>query len=653
MAPSARSCSSLGSTIDLSGLAGVAVPLSEYNLSIKVTARDVADSPLAQFLIGQTVMIDARLGGTRADGVLWVGSPLLDASGYARVIPKTIDELLIAGGSFKVATTAPNSSGGFIPAAVQNFIQEPGSVINVSGGYVSYQGGAIQTTQLLGSNGRVYDIGAADPTISYVGIAGQFAVNRGRWGASLIYSDPLFSKGRYDPGYIAGASAGAISINAVAPVLDGAFVADLVTGGRQRALAQGGGTAPQVSLAQLPDGASLNVTFGSGPTYSVVLEPQSAAGPDPYGLGSFSLATATSWTPTLAGNAFPIFSDSLSAAGFGSITISPQNGLREAAAASLTVQPGGAVTLGNVTEIDGAINAPSGSIALTSYSPIAVGGSVPPPPDLIIGSTALLNVRGLWVNDTGAFGYAAQGSAFVNGGSVSISTPAASAYTTQTIASGVLADGTNVAGLTLVTSTDVTQSIVLAPGSVIDASSGGYVGSNGQLKYGSDGLPLGKGGSVTLQTYKGGFNPFVASTSSNDGMFSGVTTAQNPVVLGDGSATPAGATIDYFNPSNAAGDNGVAGSNFAPTDGVLRANVVMGGSIYAAGFDGGGTFSLGAPSIRIVGGGGPVISYLPAASLAGIAAATGQSASAYTNAGTNNAGTASALVAVSTARSGN
>ena len=130
------------------------------------------------------------------------------------------------------------------------------------------------------------------------------------------------------------------------------------------------------------------------------------------------------------------------------------------------------------------------------------------------------------------------------------------------------------------------------------------------------------------------------------------------MVLADGSTAPAGATIDYFNSNDLANPEQpwlwqlIQGSNFQPTDGVLRANVVLGGSIYAAGFDGGGTFSLGAASIRIIGGGGPVISYLPAASLAGIAAATGQPASAYTSGGTNNAGASSALVAVSAALSG-
>ena len=43
-----------------------------------------------------------------------------------------------------------------------------------------------------------------------------------------------------------------------------------------------------------------------------------------------------------------------------------------------------------------------------------------------------------------------------------------------------------------------TQSIVLAQGSVVDVSSGGYVQPNGQIKFGANGLPAGNGGNLSL-----------------------------------------------------------------------------------------------------------------------------------------------------------
>ena len=502
----------------------------------------------------------------------------------------------------------------------------------------------------------MYDIGSADPTVAYVGIAGQFTVDHPHWGVTEIYTSPLFAGGHYEPSYIAGVSAGSVNISALSPILAGTLVGDIVTGRRQQALAEGGGSATQASLDQLPAGASLNVTFhdNSLNPYNVVLEPQADAGPDPYGLSGFSLANASAWVPALTGSVFPIFSDSLTAAGLGSINIGvgaggtagPQNTLSMAADAVLTVRPGGSVTLNNVTAIDGTINAPSGSIVITgvNYGGQATASS-PTVTDLVIGPSAVLNVRGLWVNDTGAFNDA-QGDAFINGGTISITTPAASRYNSATIASGTLTDGTDATGDKLLIATDVTQSIVLAPGSVIDVSSGGYVGTNGKLKYGSDGLPLGKGGSLTLQTYADGFISFVTSYSTS--FHSGTT--QSPLVLADGTAVSAGTAIDYLDTS-CIGDCPTSSPNYTPTDGALRANVVLGGTIYAAGFDGGGTLNLGTASIKI-GGAGPVTSYLSAASLASIAAETGVPASTYTAAGANNLGTSAAAVAVSTAQAG-
>jgi hypothetical protein len=62
-----------GSVIDLAGLSATA-SVSDFLYTFKVTANDVADSPLAQSLIGQTVTINLLLSGTRADGLTWVGS---------------------------------------------------------------------------------------------------------------------------------------------------------------------------------------------------------------------------------------------------------------------------------------------------------------------------------------------------------------------------------------------------------------------------------------------------------------------------------------------------------------------------------------------------------------------------------------------------
>jgi filamentous hemagglutinin family protein len=79
--PAGRVLLEAGSEINLAGLTGVTLPVGAMLYTFKVTANDVADTPLAQNLIGQTVTIDLSLTGTRADGETWVGSPLFASSG--------------------------------------------------------------------------------------------------------------------------------------------------------------------------------------------------------------------------------------------------------------------------------------------------------------------------------------------------------------------------------------------------------------------------------------------------------------------------------------------------------------------------------------------------------------------------------------------
>jgi filamentous hemagglutinin family protein len=524
-----------GSLIDLSGLSGVTLPVSDFILPILLTANEVADTPLAHSLIGQTVVIDGRLSGTRADGFQWVGSPILNAEGYVNLIPQTIEQILTVGGSFT--------------ATGKNVIQQSGSVIDVSGGSVNYTGGRVNTTKLLGSDGRTYDIGSANTNIGYVGLAGQFTVNHTRWGVTETFVSPMPTSGRYEPGYTAGARAGSVGVTALNPILQGSLVADIVAGDRQRALA---GSSNLAASDQMPTGAALNITFVNSndipSPYNVVLAPGGNAAADPYGLGSFSIATASSWTPELVDNLFPIFSDLLSSYQLGAISIRGAEQLDMSAGAVLSVRPGGSITLDGVATIDGTLDARAGRISLTGFSYANRLPGEPPVPAMVIGPDAMLDVSGLWVNDSWLTSAVMQGPAFVNGGSVSLATLAAS--------DGPLNSNGNNAPQNF---SDATQSIVLAPGSVIDVSSGGYIGTNGQIELGSGGLPIGKGGNVTLTTYSGQW--------------------QNPGAFGN------------ENPFNS-----------YPTSNLPnQGNVLLGGTIYAHGFDGGGTFTLQAPIVTIDG----------------------------------------------------
>lgn len=530
-----------GSGIDLSGIAGVTLPMSINEVTFKVTANEVADTPLAAGLIGQTVTIDTRLSGTRADGFQWVGSPLLDASGYVGLIPQSIDQILTGGGRF-------TTSGA-------NVIQQPGAVINVSAGYVQYTGGMISTTRLLGADGRLYDIGSANPNIGYLGIATGFTVDHAHWNVTEVYTNSLLSSSHYEPGYLAGADAGSVSVAAINPILNN-IIGNVVVGRRQRA-----GNDP------MPTGASLSLTFNNSASqqYNVVLEPIADAGPDPYGLSSFSFANAATWSPMLKNGIFPIYTDILSNAALNSVSIQGAYQLNMSADAVLAVRPGGSITLDGVASIDGVLSAPAGNISLTGFTYQSKAPQQPITPAVVIGPDAVLDVHGLWVNDNGLSADQMQGKAFVNGGSVSIKTLAAS-------------DGPNFNDGLFV---DVTQSIVLSSGSIIDVSGGGYIGTTGKLATGADGLQLGAGGSLSVLTYAGGFGGRLGDSTF------GITAGYNVV--------PHGTKAD--------------GSVSVPN----QANVILNGTVYAGGFDGGGTLTLQVPSIVIDGAAGSVTSYLSSA----------------------------------------
>ncbi len=164
-------------------------------------------------------------------------------------------------------------------------------------------------------------------------------------------------------------------------------------------------------------------------------------------------------------------------AGFQNVTVTLDKfqgrQIEVAADTTLAVQPGGSITFKAPDAIDilGDLIAPAGTISLAS----TFGG-------VTLGTGAILNVAGEWMND-GQFGDQTAGDTnFINGGSISLSTGDASSAGSQ---SG---------------GTDTTGSIILQKGSVIDLASGGVLLPGGSL-LSSNGIPEGKGGNLSLITY--------------------------------------------------------------------------------------------------------------------------------------------------------
>lgn len=536
-----------GATIDVSGLADVQAPISQTLVTVdRIGQNELADSPLLRnsFLFGlKGVVVDSTLTGTRSDGVQWVGSPILNLSGYVNLIPRTVDQLLTNGGTITL-------SGNEVMTAA-------GSSMNLNGGYVHYNGGMVNTTRLVDANGAIVPIGQASPYDNYVGIAGQFVENHPRWGVTKSWYNPLLTSGTYQSDYIVGGNAGTLDLFASqALVLDGDISAQAFGGAKQmqgNSLPSGGtfnlGADPKLAgnalagmtwnsaanTASLPLNAlsGLTILQDSAPQLSALMPgfsidtpldkgaPQSLAANDPNNL------PATRVVPVAT----------LNNGGFANLNVTEDKnagkGIVVGQGAQLNLQPGGSISLnspavGADVTVAGRLSAPSGSISITS------GGNV------VVGPQGALSAAGQWVNNDvqAAPGTTPGNSQFINGGSISLS-----ARENATFVNG--------------TAVDATGSILLQPGSVLDVSGGGEMLANGQLLM-QNGVPAGRGGNVALQTY----------------------------------AVPAGGA--QFGHTN---DGGANLPDIQPTAGTIA----MGGTILSDGFSGGGTMTLGALGFRIGG----------------------------------------------------
>ncbi len=106
--------------------------------------------------------------GVRADGVAWIGSPLIDATSYYQQVGVSVEELMTKGGNVSLGVSQFSGSG--VATNAPNVIVKSGAVIDVSGGWVTYQAGMVRTTKLIDSFGNIVDIGQADPNTLYLGV---------------------------------------------------------------------------------------------------------------------------------------------------------------------------------------------------------------------------------------------------------------------------------------------------------------------------------------------------------------------------------------------------------------------------------------------------------------------------------------------------
>jgi filamentous hemagglutinin family protein len=481
------------SAIDVSGLQNVTRPMSDNFLTFKPFGNEFADQPLQRngALRGQQLTVDLRQSGT-LNGANWIGTPLANLAGYATGVPRTIDQLLTTGGNVTLSSPADGQ-----------IVLRQGSAINVGGGSVQYAGDSISATKLLTADGRIVSMSRADPLDSYIGIAGVYELQHPHWGNTTTetFVAPLLSGAAPEPGYSEGHDAGAINLVASAYVLDGDLYGGVTAGDRQRALGQRPSSGD--GALAMPSAGSLTLSGVNNLTLSANVTPLA---------GNFAVLTplASGVLQTTA-----ISTQKLSDAGFANISANFSGDLKVTRDANLVVASGGMIVLsGGSADIEGSLVAHSGTISVDSTAHIS-GDTLgnpgtaykPTSParsntfDLLIGSTALLDASGVWVNDSGAAPADLTGGAFIDGGSVTLKTEARSAVCATSGCKTLPGLGAGVPA-----NVDITGDIVLAQGASLDTSSGGRITDRGVMMLDSKGRAAGKGGNIALETYAGGFS---------------------------------------------------------------------------------------------------------------------------------------------------
>ena len=441
-----------GATLDVSGATAV-LPMSSNVLQVQLRGSELADDPDQRngALRGQTVNVDVRQHGTLPDGTPWVGTPLADLSADVATIQRGVFERNETGG-----TVTLQSSG--------DVIAGPQAKVNVSGGASNYQSGFLNTSSVIGTNGQLYNIANASPNVLYTGVANSssYTVTDARWGVTTVYTGIFGNQGQYVPGYVQGADAGGLAINAPHVIFDGGLVGTVQIGPFQRNPAT---VLPAGQLERFYDQVPLPAALTVGPAASL---PNPFTPPDLI-VSSINFGPGPV-LPTLKnpdGSPFAPLTDAFPTTQIG-VTLNPAligvnaggrvdlqaNGTIDIpAGVDLRLPIGGSFSaLASTVDVAGSITGPGASISLQSVPTLIDATST----GVILEPTAVLNAAGAWVNDNPAITPApATAPLAINGGVISISAR----------------DG----------------NVVLAPGALLDVSSGAQLTSGGTFLPGSAG----------------------------------------------------------------------------------------------------------------------------------------------------------------------
>jgi filamentous hemagglutinin len=377
-----------GAVIDVSGVKNVSVPMERNVVEVELRSNELRDSPLQRngVLYAQKVRVDIRKG-----------TPVADILGALERIERTVAERSTAGGTLKLVSEG-------------DAIVRRGSLLDFSGGWVSYRSGFIDTTQLV-SQGKLYDIGDADPNRIYDSVMGQVQKTFEKWRITRSWDIPGSTQvGRVEEGYIDGKPAGSLAIQANSLSLDGELRGSANRGAYQR------------EADSRPAGGQLTIdlTHGRAPdsnsTQGVIFQTRRADLP----LGPDDAFPRDSDQPQ---DAAPLVlaPDIFRRSGVMTADLRTAGKVHIRAGERIDVEQGGSLSLtGGEMRVDGAIAAPSGNVALRTRVPTGLAdnrlsGAI----ELAAG--AGIDARGTWSNERpGRNSDPDLSPVFIDGGSVAV-----------------------------------------------------------------------------------------------------------------------------------------------------------------------------------------------------------------------------------------
>ncbi|MGK5060963.1 filamentous haemagglutinin family protein [Janthinobacterium sp. LB3P112] len=226
-----------GAQLDVSGAVGVKVAMAANNVEINVQGNEQRDAPVnrdGKALINSNIWVDRRKlafvpkGTNGYDSDRWyTAGGLLEVAGYLGTQGHSVSEWMAQGGSV--------TFGG------KDVVTQAGSGINLSGGTLDVQTGALRQTWLKGADGKLYEAGSAPADLAYLGVYKGYEEEHARWGkdASAFYANPLIAaQQRLENGYTVGRDAGKLVIATGSAVLEGGIAGDVFQGERQTQASQ-------------------------------------------------------------------------------------------------------------------------------------------------------------------------------------------------------------------------------------------------------------------------------------------------------------------------------------------------------------------------------------------------------------------------------